>query len=88
MSDQRINAEVTSRLERAKRIVAKVEIKEPTKESDVSIIRKSFDEQTAALMAHFKFQIDISTMKANLYAHLVSRFNREIKAQQAAMKKK
>ena len=51
-------------------------------------IRAQFDAQTAAIMAHFKFQIDPATIKATLYANLVARHNREIKAQMAALKKK
>ena len=44
--------------------------------------------QSEIQMAHFKFQIDVSNMKATLYAHLVARFNREIKAHVEAFKKK
>ncbi len=51
-------------------------------------IRGHFDAQTATMMAHFKFQIDPDTIKATLYANLVARHNREIKAQMAAMRKK
>lgn len=89
MSHQRLKAEIKSRLGRAKRRMESSggDDKE-NDEADKSELRTSFDVQTAALMAHFKFQIEISTMKATLYAHLVSRFNREVKAQLAAMKKK
>lgn len=38
-------------------------------------------------MAHFKFQIDPATIKATLYANLVARHNREIKALMAALRK-
>ena len=88
MSDQRVTAEVTSRLERAKSTVAKLEKDNETANIELSEMRSSFDTQTAALMAYFKFQIDISTMRAPLYAHLVARYNREVKAQLSAMKKK
>lgn len=89
MSNQRLTAEVKSRLGRAKRRMERTEKDDKEdKETDKSDIRKSFDEQTAAMMAHYKFQIDTSTMKATLYAHLVARFNREIKAQLEALKKK
>lgn len=87
MSDQRVTAEVTSRLERAKSTVAKLEKDNETANIELSEMRSSFDTQTAALMAYFKFQIDISTMRAPLYAHLVARYNREVKAQLSAMKK-
>lgn len=55
-------------------------------ESNVDV-RRHFDEQTAAMMSHFKFQIDPSKMKATLYAHLVSRFVREIKSLSKSLKK-
>lgn len=87
MSDQRLKAEVKSRLERAKNGVKKFE-EDDENAPDIKDIRKSFDEQTAAMIAHYKFQIDTTTMKATLYAHLVARFNREVKAQMAALKKK
>lgn len=88
MNDQRVAAEVKSRLERAKSTIAKIEA-ENKKDHSASInIRREFDAQTAAMMAHFKFQIDTSTMKATVYAHLIDRHNKEIKAQLAALKKK
>jgi len=87
MSDQRVKAEVKSRLERAKSMVEKLSKESEESKHDMSEIRASFDEQTAALMAHYKFQIDTSTMRATLYAQLVARCNREVKAQMAAMKK-
>ncbi len=91
MSKERLRAEVISQLERAKHTARRIEESESGK-GDASLtpddIRRSFDEQTAALMAYFKFQVDTSTMKATLYAHLVARHARELKAQRAAMKKK
>ena len=87
MSDNRLKAEIVSRLERSRKEVKRYE-EDDKDTSEITDIRKSFDEQTAAMMAHFKFQIDTSTMKATLYAHLVARFNREIKAQLEALKKK
>lgn len=86
MSDQRIAAEVKSRLERAKDKVARSG-KDGGERNTEGDIRRSFDEQTAAMMAYFKFQIDTESLKASLYAQLVARYNREIKAQMAAMKK-
>lgn len=86
MSDQRIAAEIKSRLEKARDKVARSGDDDDSKKS-VEDIRRSFDEQTASLMAYFKFQIDTESMKASLYAQLVARYNREIKAQMAAMKK-
>ncbi len=88
MNDQRVTAEIKSRLERAKSTIAKIENENKKDTSESINIRREFDAQTAALMAHFKFQIDTSTMKATVYAHLVDRHNKEIKAQLAALKKK
>ena len=81
MNDQRVTAEIKSRLERAKSTIEK------DKPGSINF-RRVFDTQTAMLMAHFKFQIDTSTMKATVYAHLVDQHNREVKAMRAALKKK
>lgn len=87
MNTQRVAAEVKSRLERAKSKVAELQNENDADTPTSEKIRKQFDEQTAALMAYFKFQIDTTSMKATVYAHLVARHNREIKAQIAALKK-
>lgn len=87
MNTQRVAAEVKSRLERAKSKVADLQNENDADTPTSEKIRKQFDEQTAALMAHFKFQIDTTSMKATVYAHLVARHNREIKAKLAALKK-
>lgn len=88
-SEKRISAEVTSRLERAKTTIAKIdEERKNEKVPELSKVRSEFDAQTAALMAYFKFQIDPDTMKATVYAHLVARHIREIKAKLAATKTK
>lgn len=87
MSDTRLEAEVKSRLERAKKTLADLEKEREGQITEMSDVRRSFDEQTAALMAHFKFQIEMATMKATIYAHLVARYNREIKARLAALNK-
>lgn len=84
MSDKRVAAEVKSRLARAKKNLADLE--EEDKPQQLSDIRRSFDEQTAALMVHFKFQIDTAQMKASVYAHLIARYKSEVKARLAAMK--
>ena len=88
MSEDRLTAEVKSNLERAKSNVAKIEKQREADSKEEINIRREFDAQTAALMAYFKFQIDTSTMRAPLYAHLIARHNAEIKAQLAAMNKK
>lgn len=86
MNEQRLSAEVESRLERAKSALAKIEAeKEDKKEAEVDI-RAEFDKRTALMMSHFKFQIDTSTMKASVYASLVARLHAEIKAQADALK--
>lgn len=89
LSDKRVAAEVSSRLERAKAEIAKAdEARKNEEEPELSKVRSEFDGQTAALMAYFKFQIDTATMKATVYAHLVARHIREIKAKLAAAQRK
>lgn len=87
MDDSRLEAEVTSRLERARLDVVRLEeVRRDNHAADNDEIRRHFDEQTAALMAYFKFQIDHATMGAAIYAHLVARYDRELKARLAAMR--
>lgn len=86
MSDQRLKAEMKSRLARAKSQLAKIDEETPGEAS--SDIRRDFDRQAASLMAYFKFQIDLDTMKASVFAHLIAQFQAEVKAKMAAMKKK
>lgn len=87
-SDSRVNGTVQAKLAQAQR-----ELDELNTENEKAAIlreniRAQFDAQTAALMAHFKFQIDPATIKASLYANLVARHNREVKAQINALKKR
>lgn len=86
MSDARLAAEVSSRLARANRDLDALAAPKDADGIPAHELRNSFDAQTASLMSHFKFQIDVSSMKATLYAHLVSLFDRELKAQLAALK--
>lgn len=86
MSEQRLEAEVKSRLARSEYTLNRMAEEQQTDKSETDL-RRMFDEQTAALMAFFRFQIDISKMKATEYAHLVARQDREIKAQKAALHK-
>lgn len=80
MTDARVEAEIKSRLKRAENTVKRME-QEKKNDNEKSVdMRSAFYEQTAALMAYFKFQIDISTMKATVYAHLIARHNKEVKA--------
>ncbi len=88
MDERRVDAEITSRMERAKRCIAESQPAQDIADADSLRIRSGFDAQTAALMAHFRFQIDPDTMKASCYARLVARHDREVRAQIEAMKKK
>ena len=87
-NEKRIEGEVKSRLAKSQRLLEEVEAEREKQSEDIDKIRSQFDGQTAALMAHFKFQIDTSTMRATIYAHLVARHNAEIKAMKKTMKKK
>lgn len=84
MPAKRLENEVRSRLAKAKKSVADHEKESAVPDVD---LRNQFGEQVAALMAYYKFQIDIDTMKASIYAHLVCRYNKEMKAKIAALKK-
>lgn len=86
MDDERLVAEVQSRISRTKREISELE-EEGSKEEEVADIRRNFDEQTAAMMSHFKFQIDIRKLRATEYAFLVARFSRDVKAMMKASKK-
>lgn len=86
LTDDRVKAVVKSRLGRARIELAKIEERKPA-QNEESDIRKDFELQAASLMAYFRFQIDMETMKASVFAHLVARCNREIKAKMAAVKK-
>lgn len=86
-NEDRLKAEVSSRLARAKDNLSKMGKEEDKAKSDPDNIRKDFDMQTASLMAHFKFQIDPITMRASIYANLVSRLDREVKEMSNAVKK-
>lgn len=87
-NDSRVEGTVNARLSQAQRTLDEIESENEKAEAERENIRAQFDTQTAALMANFKFQIDPDTIKATLYANLVARYNREIKAQMTAMRKK
>ena len=87
-SDTRIEGTIKVKLSKAQRELEEIESETEKAVAERENIRSQFDAQTASLMAHFKFQIDPTTIKATLYANLVARHNREVKAQMAAMKKK
>lgn len=86
-NDGRVEGFAKARLAQAKREIDTLEEDNANADIERDRIRAQFDSQTAALMAHFRFQIDPATIKASLYANLVARHNREIKAQMAALKK-
>lgn len=87
-NEKRIDGEIKSRLSKSQRTLEELEEERDKQGEETDKIRSRFDAQTAALMAHFKFQIDTSTMRAPIYAHLVARHNEEIKAMKKAMSKK
>lgn len=87
-SDSRVEGTVNAKLLQAQRRLDEIEAESEKADAERENIRAQFDSQTAALMAHFKFQIDPETIKATLYANLVARHNREVKAQMAAMRNK
>lgn len=88
LKDGQLDGIVTAKLERAKRAVAEYDADKTESESAETSVGRQFDMQTAALMAYFKFQIDVTTIKATVYANLVARQNRELKAQLAAIRAK
>lgn len=87
-SDSRIDGTIQAKLEQSQRELYEQEAENEKVNAEHEKIRGHFDAQTAEMMAHFKFQIDPDTIKATLYANLVAKHNREVKAQMAAMRKK
>ena len=87
-SDTRIEGTIKVKLSKAQRELEEIESETEKAVAERENIRSQFDTQTASLMAHFKFQIDPATIKATLYANLVARYNREVKALKAAMRNK
>lgn len=87
-NESRIKGIVQAKLSQAQRELKEIDAENEKLDKDRDRIRFEFDEQIALIMAHFKFQIDPTTIKASLYAHLVKRYNREVKAQIAALNKK
>lgn len=87
-TDGRVDGTVQAKLAQSQRELEELETENDKVIAEREKIRAQFDAQTASIMAHFKFQIDPATIKATLYANLVARHNREVKAQKAAMKKR
>lgn len=87
-TDNRTSGIIQAKLAQWQRELNAIESETEKELADRENIRSQFDTQVAAIMAHFKFQIDPETIKAPLYANLAARYNKEVKAQIAAMKKK
>lgn len=87
-TDGRVDGTIQAKLAQSQRELEELESENDKVIAEREKIRAQFDAQTASLMAHFKFQISPATIKAPLYANLIARHNREIKAQIAAMRKK
>lgn len=87
MAEPRLAGEIEYRLELARSRLVRLE-DEYKKDGEATDIRKDFDRITAALMAHFKFQIDTSKIRATIYANLIARYHSDIKAMKDALNKK
>lgn len=85
--DGRVAATVNAKLAQAQREAVELDEENEKTAEERRNIRSMFDEQTASLMVHFKFQIDPLTIKATVYANLVLRHNKDVKAQMSALKK-
>ena len=82
--DSRIESEVHVRLQKSKRAFDEMAKEDDSEESEGEI-RDGVNSLTASMMAHFKFQIDAATMKAPLFAHLVARYQTDIKEMRKAL---
>lgn len=85
-NDKRIESEVHIRLQKSKRAFAEIDEDKDAAE-DKEDIRNTFNTMIAAMMAHFKFQIDVTTIMAPVFAHLAARYHSEIKAMKSAIKR-
>jgi hypothetical protein len=84
-SAKRMASAIHIQLQKNKRVFDEIEENEDIVE-DKENIRNAFDGMIAAMMAQFKFQIDIGTMMAPVFAHLVARYHAEMKAMKRALK--
>ena len=85
-NDKRIESEVHIQLQKSKRAFDEADKDDDNSEEDKENIRNAFNGMIAAMMAHFKFQIDEVKMMAPVFAHLVARYHAEMKAMKKAMK--
>lgn len=84
--DKRIESEVHIQLQKSKRAFDEADKDDDNSEEEKENIRNAFNGMIAAMMAHFKFQIDVAKMMAPVFAHLVARYHAEMKAMKKAMK--
>jgi hypothetical protein len=85
-NDKRIESEVHIQLQKSKRAFDEADKDDDNSEEEKENIRNAFNGMIAAMMAHFKFQIDVVKMMAPVFAHLVARYHAEMKAMKKAMK--
>lgn len=85
-NDKRVESEVHILLKKGKRAFEEADKDDDNVEEEKENIRNAFNGMIAAMMAHFKFQIDVAKMMAPVFAHLVARYHAEIKAMKKAMK--
>lgn len=85
--EKRIKSEVHIRLQKAKRAFEEIDDDKDSDDENKEDIRNAFNAMIAAMMAHFKFQIDVATMMAPVFAHLVARYHEELKAMKNAFMK-
>ncbi len=83
--DKRIESETYIQLRKSKRAFEEAEKDNESVMIEKENIRDAFNGMIAAMMAHFKFQIDIATMMAPVFAHLVARYHAEMKAMKKAI---
>ena len=86
-NDKRVESEVHIRLQKGKRAFEEADKDDDSAEIEKENIRNAFNGMIAAMMAHFKFQIDVVKMMAPVFAHLVARYHAEMKAMKKAMKR-
>lgn len=85
-NDKRVESEVHIRLQKGKRAMEEIDRDDAESEMERENIRNAFNAMIAAMMSHFKFQIDVGTMMAPVFAHLTARYHAEVKAMQKALK--
>lgn len=85
-NDKRVESEVHIQLQKNKRAIEDADKDDESAEEEKENLRNAFNGMIAAMMAHFRFQIDIAKMMAPVFAHLVARYHAEVKAMRKAMK--